>query len=99
MNYPDFFDTVASIKVKDPLAQILGVFENGEYEIPYLEVVKAAGHSCPTVAGAYAGKGDHARPAEKEIVGPRRRWRLSGKRFAGRRYLALRRLRKELRCP
>jgi hypothetical protein len=53
MNYPDFFDTVASIKVKDPLAQILGVFENGEYAITYLEVVKAAGHSCPTVAGAY----------------------------------------------
>jgi len=53
MNYPEFFDTVPSIHVKDPLAQVLGVFENGEYEITYLEVVKAAGHSCPTVAGAY----------------------------------------------
>lgn len=53
MNYPNFFDEVQSIKVKDPLAQVLGAFENGEYTITYLEVVKAAGHSCPTVAGAY----------------------------------------------
>ena len=29
------------------------VFEDGVYEITFLEVVKAAGHSCPTVAGAY----------------------------------------------
>jgi formylmethanofuran dehydrogenase subunit E len=53
MNYPDFFDTVESIKLQDPLADILGAFENGEYEIKYVEVVKSAGHSCPTVAGAY----------------------------------------------
>ena len=53
MNYPQFFDEVPSITVKDPLAQALGAFKNGEYEITYLEVVKAAGHSCPTVAGAY----------------------------------------------
>jgi len=53
MNYPKFFDTIESIELKDPLAQVLGAFENGEYEITYLEVVKAAGHSCPTVAGAF----------------------------------------------
>jgi len=53
MNYPQFFDEVPSVQVKDPLAQVLGAFENGEYEITYLEIVKAAGHSCPTVAGAY----------------------------------------------
>ncbi len=53
MNYPQFFDTIPSVKVKDPLSQLLGVFKNGEYEITYLEIVKAAGHSCPTVAGAY----------------------------------------------
>jgi formylmethanofuran dehydrogenase subunit E len=53
MNYPDFFDKVESIQLQDPLANILGAFEKGEYEISYLEVVKAAGHSCPTVAGAY----------------------------------------------
>ncbi len=53
MNYPDFFDTVEAIKLQDPLADILGVFDDGLYEISYIEVVKAAGHSCPTVAGAY----------------------------------------------
>lgn len=53
MNYPDFFDTIESIKLQDPLSLVLGAFEKGEYEISYLEVVKAAGHSCPTVAGAY----------------------------------------------
>jgi len=53
MSYPNFFDAIQSIQVKDPLAQVLGAFKNGEYEITYLEVVKAAGHSCPTVAGAY----------------------------------------------
>jgi len=53
MSYPDFFDTIKTVKVKDPLSQILGAFEEGEYEFSYLEIVKAAGHSCPTVAGAY----------------------------------------------
>lgn len=53
MNYPKFFDEVEPIRLKDPLADTLGVFKNGEYEISYLEVVKGAGHSCPTVAGAY----------------------------------------------
>jgi len=53
MKYPDFFDTIEPISVIDPIAAILGAFENGEYEISYVDVVKAAGHSCPTVAGAY----------------------------------------------
>ena len=53
MNYPKFFDSVESIKLIDPLSNVLGAFEDGLYEITFLEVVKAAGHSCPTVAGAY----------------------------------------------
>ncbi|HIP20857.1 MAG TPA: hypothetical protein EYG70_07015 [Sulfurimonas sp.] len=53
MNYPDFFNTIEVIKVKDPLSQVLGAFIMGEYEFSYLDVVKSAGHSCPTVAGAY----------------------------------------------
>lgn len=53
MNYPTFFDTIETIKVQDPLSQVLGAFEKGEYEFTYLDVVKSAGHSCPTVAGAY----------------------------------------------
>ena len=53
MSYPKFYDAVESIKVIDPLSNALGAFENGEYEFNYLDVVKSAGHSCPTVAGAY----------------------------------------------
>ena len=53
MAYPSFFDEIPSIELQDPLALVLGAFEKGEYEISYLEVVKSAGHSCPTVAGAY----------------------------------------------
>ncbi len=53
MRYPDFFDSIQNIKLQDPLSDILGVFEDGFYEISYIEVVKGAGHSCPTVAGAY----------------------------------------------
>ncbi|MEA2073792.1 MAG: hypothetical protein U9O86_09430 [Campylobacterota bacterium] len=53
MNYPEFFKTIETIKVKDPLSQVLGAFDAGEYEFSYLDVVKSAGHSCPTVAGAY----------------------------------------------
>ncbi len=53
MNYPDFFNKIEVIKVQDPLSAVLGAFAKGEYEFNYLDVVKSAGHSCPTIAGAY----------------------------------------------
>jgi len=53
MHYPGFFDKVPSISLQDPLSDFLGAFEDGKLEISYLECVKLAGHSCPTVAGAY----------------------------------------------
>ena len=53
MNYPKFFDDVATITLQDPLADVLGTFEDGIVEFSYLDIVKASGHSCPTVAGAY----------------------------------------------
>ncbi len=53
MNYPAFFDRVEKIKLYDPLADFLGAIENGEIQIEYIDAVKFAGHSCPTVAGAY----------------------------------------------
>jgi len=53
MSYPKFYDSVETIKVVDPLSNVLGAFENGMYEFNYQDVVKSAGHSCPTVAGAY----------------------------------------------
>ena len=53
MKYPAFFDKVQSIQLQDPLSNFLGAFEEGKMEISYMECVKLAGHSCPTVAGAY----------------------------------------------
>ena len=53
MSYPKFYDTIETIKVFDPLSKALGAFDDGAYEFCYLDVVKSAGHSCPTVAGAY----------------------------------------------
>ncbi|MGM0518799.1 MAG: hypothetical protein ACQERD_04055 [Campylobacterota bacterium] len=53
MQYPDFYNKIETIKLKDELSETLGAFDNGIIEYNYLDVVKAAGHSCPTVAGAY----------------------------------------------
>jgi hypothetical protein len=53
MTYPDFYNKVPTIKLYDPLSEFLGAFEDGKIEISYLECVKLAGHSCPTVAEAY----------------------------------------------
>ena len=53
MSYPKYYDEVQTIKVKDQLSAVLGAFSMGEYEFNYMDVVKSAGHSCPTVAGAY----------------------------------------------
>ncbi|GAB62863.1 conserved hypothetical protein [Candidatus Jettenia caeni] len=50
----DFFDRVEPIKMKDPLAVVLGAMEKGEvFTFTYADAVKSAGHSCPAVAGAY----------------------------------------------
>ena len=59
MSYPNFYTQVSPIALYDPLSEFLGAFEEGKLEITYLECVKLAGHSCPTVAGAYlmASKG------------------------------------------
>lgn len=53
MQYPSFFDAIETIKLVDPLADFLGALEGGFVEFSYLDIVKSAGHSCPTVAGAY----------------------------------------------
>lgn len=53
MKYPKFYDEVEKIEIVDELSNTLGSFENGIIEFTYLEIVKSAGHSCPTVAGAY----------------------------------------------
>ncbi len=53
MNYPQFFNKIPTIKLQDELASFLGAFEDGIIEFSYLDIVKSAGHSCPTVLGAY----------------------------------------------
>lgn len=50
---PDFFNDVAPIVVRDPLCEVLGAASNGIIDYTYRDVVKLAGHSCPTVAGAF----------------------------------------------
>ncbi|QDF28186.1 FmdE family protein [Halarcobacter anaerophilus] len=53
MNYPNFFNDIETIKLKDELSEYLGAFEKGIIEFSYLDIVKSSGHSCPTIAGAY----------------------------------------------
>ncbi|WP_029131899.1 FmdE family protein [Sedimenticola selenatireducens] len=53
MQYPAFFDQIEPLVLRDPLAELLGAFADGVMQIHYLDVVRLAGHSCPTVAGAY----------------------------------------------
>jgi hypothetical protein len=53
MKYRAFFDEIEKIVVEDELARFLGVNDDGVIEFSYVDIVKTAGHSCGTVAGAY----------------------------------------------
>lgn len=53
MDFPDFFDDVPAITLHDQLAVFLGASKTGMMRYAYVDAVKLAGHSCPTVAGAY----------------------------------------------
>ncbi|MGA9046504.1 hypothetical protein [Sulfuricurvum sp.] len=53
MSSPIFFNNVPTITLYDPLAEVLGAASDGIFHYTYTDVVKLAGHSCPTVAGAY----------------------------------------------
>ena len=53
MPYPDFFDQVPRITLRDPLAELLGSATGGLLSYGYADAVRLAGHSCPTVAQAY----------------------------------------------
>lgn len=52
-NHPEFFDQQPAIVMRDPLAEILGAAEHGVMTYHYADAVRLAGHSCPTVAGAW----------------------------------------------
>jgi hypothetical protein len=53
MQTPAFYSQVRSLAVHDPLAGFLGAAKDGIIEYHYIDAVKLAGHSCPTVAAAY----------------------------------------------
>lgn len=45
---------VEPIRIRDPVAEALAVLDHGEpFVVDYDDVVLAAGHSCPTAAGAF----------------------------------------------
>lgn len=51
--FPDFFQNAPVLQLYDPLAEFLGAEADGTLEYRYLDMVRLAGHSCPTVAGAF----------------------------------------------
>lgn len=53
MEFPEFFADAPVITMNDPLAKFLGASKSGDITYTYADAVKLAGHSCPTVAGAY----------------------------------------------
>jgi hypothetical protein len=53
MHFPAFFQEIPALTLRDPLADLLGAAVDGLIEYRYADAVKLAGHSCPTVAGAW----------------------------------------------
>jgi hypothetical protein len=53
MTFPAFFEHVSAIESVDPLAALLGAADAGRIAYRYADAVRLAGHSCPTVAGAW----------------------------------------------
>ncbi|MFC4297499.1 MAG: FmdE family protein [Castellaniella sp.] len=53
MAFPAFFAQAPRVALHDPLAGLLGASDDGLIEYGYEDAVRLAGHSCPTVAGAW----------------------------------------------
>jgi len=53
MSFPSFYEQAPVIPMRDPLAAFLGATDDGLIDYHYVDAVRLAGHSCPTVAGAY----------------------------------------------
>lgn len=53
MNFPDFYEQAPVVRTRDPFAAVLGAAQDGRLDYHYLDAVRLAGHSCPTVAGAF----------------------------------------------
>ena len=53
LNFPDFYEQAPIVHTYDPFAAMLGAAPDGLIDYHYLDAVRLAGHSCPTVAGAF----------------------------------------------
>lgn len=53
MQFPEYYNLIEKIYLYDPLAEILGSIPDGKLEFSFSDVVRIAGHGCPTVGGAY----------------------------------------------
>jgi hypothetical protein len=53
MAFPDFYARLPGLTLRDPLAEVLGAAAGGVIDYRYEDAVRLAGHSCPTVAGAW----------------------------------------------
>ncbi len=53
VNFPDFYEQAPIVRTHDPFAAMLGAARDGLLDYHYLDAVRLAGHSCPTVAGAF----------------------------------------------
>lgn len=53
MIFPSYFHEIETIKLYDPLSDILGSARDGILEFGFQDAVRFAGHGCPTVGGAY----------------------------------------------
>ena len=53
MSFPDFYEKAPVVRTRDSFAEVLGAATDGMLEYRYLDAVRLAGHSCPTVAGAF----------------------------------------------
>jgi hypothetical protein len=53
MQFPDFFATAPTIRIRDPLAGFLGAAADGIIDYRFEDAVRLAGHSCPTVASVF----------------------------------------------
>ena len=67
MPFPTFFDAAPVLRMHDGLSELLGATPDGIIEYRYADAVRLAGHSCPTVAGAWlcARAGLHALYADE----------------------------------
>ena len=51
--FPAFFADAPRLRLRDPLAALLGAANDGVIDYRYEDAVRLAGHSCPTVASAF----------------------------------------------